>query len=50
MPKIVVWGALLALLAAFTTAQDIAEATAATAATFLKIVEPGDYPVTCERR
>jgi hypothetical protein len=50
MPKIVVLGALLALLATFAAAQDNAAATAATAAAPLKTVEPGDYPVTCERR
>jgi hypothetical protein len=46
MPKLLFWGAILALLVASAAAQDDAAVTA-TAAN-VKLVEPGDYPVNGE--
>jgi hypothetical protein len=46
MPKLHFWGAVLALLVASAAAQDKAAATDSTAS--LKLVEPGDYPVSSE--
>jgi hypothetical protein len=50
MPKLVFFRAIMALIAVTAVAQDDLEASAATAAVPIKVVEPGDYPVSCEWR